>query len=265
MKHDSIGVFDSGLGGLTVVRQLEAQLPHEPIVYLGDTARVPYGTKSPETVIRYAQACARILLERGTKLLVVACNTASAQALDTLRDTLDIPVLGVIEPGARAAVEATRSGRVGVIGTSGTVASRAYPLAIEALAPDIQVFTKACPLFVPLVEEGWTDGAVAREVAKTYLAELMERGIDTLVLGCTHYPLLTEVIGEVMGDGVALVDSAAATAAVVVETLDAMGIRRARRAKGRVRYLVSDSPVSFATVGQRFLGHDIGKVEWVDF
>lgn len=265
MKDDFIGVFDSGVGGLTVVRRIAESLPRESIVYLGDTARVPYGTKSADTVIRYARACARVLLERGIKLLVVGCNTASACALDALREGLDIPVLGVIEPGARFALEATRTGRIGVIGTAGTVASRAYPLAIEAMAPGVEVFSKACPLFVPFAEEGWTDGHVVREVASTYLAELIGHGIDTLVLGCTHYPLLSNVIAEVMGEAVTLVDSAEATAAVVAETLAGTGAARCGACNGQIQFLVSDAPDGFARVGRRFLGRDIGPVEWVDF
>ncbi|MCF6286617.1 MAG: glutamate racemase, partial [Candidatus Hydrogenedentes bacterium] len=173
-RHGAIGVFDSGVGGLTVVRQIEARLPTESIIYLGDTARVPYGTKSPETVVRYAKACAQLLLERDIKMLVVACNTASAFALDALRDDLDIPVLGVIEPGAQAAVRATRTGRVGVIGTAGTIRSERYREALQCQDPSITVFSQACPLFVPLTEEGWTTGDVPKTVAEAYLAPLLE-------------------------------------------------------------------------------------------
>ncbi len=260
-----IGVFDSGVGGLTVVRRIIERLPNESVVYLGDTARVPYGTKSAATVIRYARACAHMLLEQGAKLLVVACNTASAHALDVLRDELDTPVLGVIQPGARFAVETTQNGRIGVIGTIGTVASRVYSREIHALAPDIEVFSRACPLFVPLAEEGWTEGPVVREVAQTYLGQLGECGVDTLVLGCTHYPLLAGVIKETMGAAVTLVDSAEATAAVVAETLAALKIARSTPAITGHRFLVSDVTDGFAEVGKRFLGCDIGGLEWVDF
>jgi glutamate racemase len=261
----AIGVFDSGVGGLTVVRRLAERLPSESIVYLGDTARVPYGTKSEATVIRYAQGCASILVERGIKLLVVACNTASAYALDVLRDELDVPVIGVVEPGARAAVAATRNRRVGVIGTAGTVHSGVYPRAIHALDDGVEVHCKPCPLFVPLAEEGWTTGTVAFEVARTYLTEFAERGIDTLVLGCTHYPLLKETIGAVMGASVTLVDSAEATADAVSEVLSAMDAARIEPAPGPNRFLVTDAPESIARVGARFLGHDLNDVEWVDF
>jgi glutamate racemase len=264
-RRDAIGVFDSGVGGLTVVRRIIERLPDESVIYLGDTARVPYGAKSPATVIRYARACAQMLLQRGIKLLVVGCNTASACALEVLREELPIPVLGVIQPGARFAVDTTRNGRIGVIGTLGTVASRAYPLVIHSLAPTVQVFSKACPLFVPLAEEGWTEGPVVREVARAYLGELAGHNIDTLVLGCTHYPLLASVIAEVVGDGVTLVDSAEAAAGVVAETLETMHLAHPEPGAGSRRFLVSDAPETFARVGRRFLCREISDVEWVDF
>ena len=264
-SREAIGIFDSGVGGLTVLRRVSERLPGERIVYLGDTARVPYGTKSADTVIRYALMCADVLLERGIKLLVVACNTASAYALEALRDDLDIPVVGVIEPGAAAAARITRNKRVGVIGTAGTISSRAYPEAIRALDPAIKVFGKACPLFVPLAEEGWTDGDVPRLAARAYLTDLVAEGIDTLVLGCTHYPLLKDVIAECVGDGVALVDSAEAAADVVSEVVAGMNLASAGGPNRRHEFLVSDAPESFARMGRRFLGYDIGDVEWVDF
>ena len=260
-----LGIFDSGVGGLTVFRRVVERLPGESLVYLGDTARVPYGTKSAETVVRYARACAQILLECDIKVLVVACNTATAYALDVLRDELAIPVLGVIEPGARRAVAATRNGRIGVVGTVGTIASGAYQSVIASLAPDVQVACKPCPLFVPLAEEGWTNGPVPRQVAETYLAELFAQGIDTLLLGCTHYPLLRDVIQEVAGPGVAIVDSAEATSEVVADILEGMGMCDAAQGSPQYRYLVTDSPATFARVGQHFLGRDVGSVEWVDF
>ncbi len=261
----AIGIFDSGVGGLTVFRRISECLPREPMVYLGDTARVPYGTKSADTVIRYARSCAGLLLERGIKLLVVACNTASAYALDALQDGLDIPVLGVIEPGAQAAMRATRNRRVGVIGTAGTVASGAYPSAIRALDPDLEVFCKACPLFVPLAEEGWTEGEAPRCIARAYLDDMIAQRIDTLVLGCTHYPLLKGVIAEMMGGGVTLVDSAEAVAGVVRDVIEGLGLEAPGDSTPEHRFLVSDAPESFAAVGRRFLGYDIGEVEWVDF
>lgn len=263
-RHGAIGVFDSGVGGLTVVRQLESRLPNESVIYLGDTARVPYGTKSPETVIRYAEACARLLLERDIKLLVVACNTASAFAIDALRERLDVPVLGVIDPGAQAAVRATQRGRIGVIGTAGTIQSERYRDAIHDQNPDMAVFSQACPLFVPLAEEGWITGAVPESVAMTYLAPLLAEDIDTLVLGCTHYPLLKETIAKVAGDAVTLVDSAEETALVVEHSLDAMDLRCERALIPQFRFLVSDAPANFEKVGAHFLGHVMTEAEWVD-
>lgn len=261
-----VGIFDSGVGGLTVVRRFVEALPDEPMVYLGDTARVPYGTKSPETVIRYAHACARTLMQRRLKLLIVACNTASAHALDSLRACLDLPVIGVIAPGAAAAAETTRNGRIGVIGTAGTIRSGAYQSEIAALLPDAQVFTQACPLFVPLAEEGWTAGEAPRLIAETYLAELTSRDIDTLVLGCTHYPLLHDVIAEVLGPGVTLVDSALETARAAAETLAAMGLTAAASGAPPARhFMASDAPEGLTQAGRRFLGYDIDHVEWVDF
>lgn len=262
-QEAAIGIFDSGVGGLTVFRRLAEYLPGESIIYLGDTARVPYGTKSAGTVVRYARACANLLIERGVKMLVVACNTASAYALEALREDLDIPVLGVIEPGAAAAVRSTRNKRVGVIGTAGTVSSGQYEREIRRQAGDVQVFSKPCPLFVPLAEEGWTDGDVPRRVAQEYLAELAEQSIDTLVLGCTHYPLLKTVIAETMGNSVTLVDSAEATAAVARDMLGAAGSAKGQNAPS-YQFLVSDAPDSFARVGKRFLGYAVEHVEWVD-
>ncbi len=262
--NDAIGIFDSGVGGLTVLRRVAERLPNEPIIYLGDTARVPYGTKSADTVVRYAKACAGLLVRRGIKLLVVACNTASAHALDALRDDFGIPVLGVIEPGARCAVEETRNGRIGVIGTAGTIASGSYQAAIHALNPACEVLCVPCPLFVPLAEEGWTQGDVPTQVAKTYLDGLTKADIDTLVLGCTHYPLLKDVIAEVMGDRVRIVDSARATSDVVEQILDGLGLRAPSDAKGACRFLATDAPDNLARVGARFLGRELDAIEWVD-
>lgn len=260
----AVGVFDSGVGGLTVVREIEKRLPLESILYLGDTARVPYGTKSPDTVVRYARSCAHILVSRDIKLLVVACNTASAFALETLRDELDIPVLGVIEPGAIAAVRATRNGRIGVIGTAGTVRSGRYAETIHCMDPDLVVHSQPCPLFVPLAEEGWTSGDVPLSVARTYLEPLLQQGIDTLVLGCTHYPLLKEVIARAAGEGITLVDSADETAAVVQRTLEGMAICSKTPLIPQFRYFVTDAPEMFMQVGERFLGHALQETEWVD-
>ena len=260
----AVGIFDSGFGGLTVVREVAHRLPFEDIIYLGDTARLPYGTKSGETVIRYARGCARILLERKIKLLVVACNTASAFALEVLREELDVPVVGVVEPGAAAALERTKTGHIGVIGTRGTIASGEYQAALKRLSSDIVVHATACPLFVPLAEEGWTEGEVPRKIASEYLGEMMEHGIDTLVLGCTHYPLLRETIATVMGPSAALVDSAEATSKVVAQILTDMDARNETGPRN-IDFLVSDAPESFAKTGEAFLGASIERVEWVDF
>lgn len=263
---NAIGIFDSGVGGLTVLASITEVLPNEPVVYLGDTARVPYGTKSPATVIRYARACSALLCERGVKLLIVACNTASSCSLDTLREEFDIPVMGVVEPGARHALRQTRNGRIGVIGTAGTIRSGVYDRLIHSLDAGAEVFSKPCPLFVPLAEEGWTEGDVPLRVARKYLAELLDRDIDTLVLGCTHYPLLRQTIAQAAGSGVTIVDSAAATAAAAAEVLSAARMLYTGNGSGiDRRFLVSDAPEDFASVGERFLGYRIGGVEWVDF
>lgn len=260
MSWKAIGVFDSGVGGLTVLKEIVRALPQEDTVYLGDTARVPYGTKSPETVVRYSHQIAEFLVSRDIKLLVVACNTASAVALDSLKESFSIPIVGVIEPGARRAVSVTRSGKVAVIGTEGTVKSSAYTKAIKRLAPEVQVVSRACPLFVPLAEEGWVDNEVARLTARTYLQGLTDEGIDTLVLGCTHYPLLKPVIAEVMGPAVTLVDSAEETARTVAEILGESSLLRPAAEQGNHHYFVTDIPAGFIRVGNRFLGGRLGDV-----
>jgi glutamate racemase len=260
----AIGVFDSGVGGLTVLNRIAEKLPREGLVYLGDTARVPYGTKSPDTVLRYARACAQVLMKRGVKLIVVACNTASAYALEELREELPVPVLGVIDPGARLAVELTKRGAIGVIGTAGTVASGAYQDIITSLAPKALVQSRSCPLFVPLAEEGWTSGEVPAAVARTYLEKMLGEGIDTLVLGCTHYPLLKDIIGDVAGPSVTLVDSAEATASVVVDIVEAMDLARQEDTAPSRSFLVTDGPEAFAQAGERFFGQMVNQVEWVD-
>jgi glutamate racemase len=260
----AIGIFDSGVGGLTVLKEVVRTLPQEDTIYFGDTARVPYGTKSPETVIRYSRQIARYLYNRDIKVLVVACNTASAVALNCLEKEFDIPVIGVIEPGARAAVQVTRSGKVGVIGTAGTIASSAYTKAIKRINPEIEVVTCACPLFVPLAEEGWVDNEVARLTARLYLGDLRDQGVDTLVLGCTHYPILKGVIAEVMGPGVTLVDSAEQTALTVAQILSDRGLLRPEGEKGNHHYYVSDIPAGFIRVGNRFLGGRLGDVYQVN-
>ncbi len=258
-----IGVFDSGIGGLTVVRELIRQLPNESIIYFGDTARVPYGPKSPDTVLRYSREITKFLRDQGVKALVVACNTATAHALPALREENDLPIVGVIEPGSRAAARSTQSGRVGVIGTQGTINSRAYERAIAAVAPDAQIIALACPLFVPLAEEGWLDTEATRLIAKEYLAPIAEGDVDTLVLGCTHYPLLKEVIGKTVGRNVRLIDSAAETAAETAVTLRDAGLAHEETDDARYRFIASDAPEQFLRVGQRFLGSSIDRVETV--
>jgi len=256
----SIGIFDSGVGGLTVLKEVVKALPQEDIIYFGDTARFPYGTKSPETVVRYSLEIASFLIKRDIKLLVVACNTASAVSLESLQSHLSIPIVGVIEPGARRAVSTTKSGKVGVIGTEGTIRSSAYAKAIKRLNPEVEVITRACPLFVPLAEEGWTDNEVAKLTARTYLAGLKEEGIDTLVLGCTHYPILKGTIAEVMGTGVHLVDSGEETARSVAEILRSKGLLRPSTESGNHHYFVTDVPAGFVRVGNRLLGGRLGDV-----
>lgn len=272
MKRDAaIGVFDSGLGGLTVARAITEALPRERLVYLGDTARVPYGTRSAETVIRYARSCARKLCEYDIKLLVVACNTVSAVALDMLRVELDMPVLGVIGPGARAGARASEAGRIGVIATAGTVRSGAYERAVASADSRAEVFAHAAPLLVPLVEEGWLDGEVPALAARRYLERLVDNHIDTLVLGCTHYPLLRDIIAHELqaltGKALPVVDSAHATA----EELAALLLDRDLAATGTEaggigRLLVTDMPAQFADSAARFLGRPVTDltVEQVD-
>lgn len=264
LRDRPIGIFDSGIGGLTVVREILRQLPNEHVVYFGDSARVPYGSKSPETVTRFSIENTHFLLRRGVKFLVVACNTASAVALPTLARRFEIPLIGVIEPGAAEAVRCTRNRKIGVIGTTGTVQSKAYERSIEAMGGGHEVHAAACPLFVPLAEEGWTDGEIPRRVAETYLRPLIERGIDTVILGCTHYPILRPVIAEVMGSGIALIDTAEATVRAVGDRLDSLGLRRASAEKGARRFFLSDIPLRFREVGGRFLGEGIEDLKWIE-
>ena len=257
-----LGVFDSGIGGLTVAREVFERLPHESVIYFGDTARVPYGPKSPDTVRRYSGEILSYLLKRGVKAVVVACNTSTAHALDFLRERSPVPVVGVIEPGSRAAVAASKSGRIGVIGTAGTIASGAYERAIKALKPDARVTAVACPLFVPLVEEGWFDHPAAELIAREYLAPLQKAGVDTLVLGCTHYPLLKPLLERVMGKDVRLIDSAAETARTVAQELKARELV-ADGGKPTHTFVVSDDEARFRRVGETFLGDRLKDVEVV--
>jgi glutamate racemase len=264
-----LGVFDSGLGGLTVVRALREVCPRESIVYLGDTARVPYGTRSPETIVRYAIGCARVLVSQGVKAIVVACNTVSAVAIDALRVEFDLPVLGVIVPGARAAVQAARGGPIGVLGTRGTIASGAYPRAIAAVSTRAEVIGQSAPLLVPLVEEGWLEGEVPEKVVRRYLEPLAEHRVRAIVLGCTHFPLLRGVIAgvarELAGNGVAIVDSAEATAQDVSTFLAERSLATTRPVEeASLELLVTDLPKSFGEVAARFLGHDVEHVKAID-
>lgn len=286
-----IGVFDSGIGGLTVLKEIITALPYEDTLYLGDTARLPYGTKSEETVVKYSIENTRFLLKYNIKLLVVACNTASAVSLSQLRKQFTIPIIGVIEAGARAAASTTKNGKVGIIGTETTVSSSAYTKAIREINADIETFGQSCPLFVPLVEEGWIDDDITLTIAERYLVVLKDKGIDTLVLGCTHYPLLKGIIQKVMGDSVRLIDSAEETASEVKEVLLGLNITeettmscnpelvsgslmmQREEIPKRVldnnkdtpvrRYFVTDVPRRFEEQGSRFLGERIGKVEKV--
>jgi glutamate racemase len=258
-----IGVFDSGIGGLTVVREMLRELPNESIIYFGDTARVPYGSKSAETVLRYSREAGAFLMSRGVKMVVIACNTATAHAGVALARELPVPVIGVIEPGARAAVNASKSGRIGVIGTTGTIGSGAYDLAVRRRLDDARVYAQPCPLFVPIVEEGWLDHDAARLVAADYLRPLLEMDVDVLILGCTHYPLMRPLLTDLMA-GVALVDSAAETALDVARTLDELGIRRTAAEAPVHTFVASDAPLRFRDVGRRFVGDVLRSVERVD-
>lgn len=261
---DAIGVFDSGVGGLTVVSALRRRLPRESILYLGDTARLPYGSKSPDTVSRYTRKNVRFLVDRGVKAVVVACNTASALALDGPDGLVSpVPVWGVITPGARYAAEVSR-GRVGVIATESTVRSDAYPRALRALRPELEIVSRACPLFVPLVEEGWYDDPVTREVAARYLEPLLAAGIDTLVLGCTHYPLLKAAIAPLVGPGVTLVDSAEVVAEAVARGLAEAGLEGGAQGSPTQHLCVTDSGETFHRVAGRILGDPGVSLEWVE-
>lgn len=268
--HDSpIGVFDSGVGGLTVLRALRERMPNESFVYLGDTARLPYGTKSAESVTRYSAQAADFLVRRGIKYLVIACNTASSVAVEALRTRYaPLPVIGVIEPGADAACAASKSGHVAVIATEGTIRGGAYQRQLSRRNAQISVAAQACSLFVALAEEGWTEGAIAEEVSRRYLGELFARDpdIDTLLLGCTHFPVLVNALKATIPSGVAIVDSALTTAAHLQADLAARALERQSSARGVTHLLATDGPERFARVGSRFLGEtfEASKVELVD-
>lgn len=263
IREAPIGIFDSGVGGLTVYRAVAERLPRESLIYLGDTARIPYGTRSRDTIQRYALEDAGFILSKNVKAIVIACNTASSFASDLLRQRYSVPILGVIRAGSQRAAAATRNGRIGIIGTEATVASQSYERTLKAIRSDLEVFARACPLFVPLAEEGWIEHSVTRQVAEEYLSELREQGIDTLVLGCTHYPILRQVIQQVMGDDVTLIDSGEAVAEVVTEMLAKEELTCTGTTSRQEQFFVTDSAARFRRVAELFLGRPIDSLETV--
>jgi len=271
-NNNPIGVFDSGVGGLTVVKQLIKYLPKEDIVYFGDTARVPYGTKSAKTIERFSVENVLFLLRLKVKCVVVACNTSSSIALNLLRESFKIPIIGVIEPGSREALSATRSGHIGIIGTQATISSRAYEKEINRLAKaeclekndKIKMFSQSCPLFVSLAEEGWFNGSITEQIAEKYLSSFKNNKIDTLILGCTHYPLLKDVIAKVVGKDVCLVDSAKQCAIEAERVLYREGLLNNKKNKGSLSFFVSDAPEKFAVSGKNFLGTSITCIKRSD-
>lgn len=263
MDNRPIGIFDSGLGGLTVLKEIKKLLPGESLIYFGDNGRMPYGTKSKETVLKYTRQDAAFLLSKDVKLLVVACNTASSLALSKVRPFIDVPVIEVIEPGARAALKKTRTGRIGIIATAGTITSGAYSETIHSINPEVKIFPKACPLFVNLVEEGWWDNEIARMVAAEYLDGLRHEYIDTLVLGCTHYPLLSQTIRKVLGEDVVQVSSAEELSISLRDLLLTNNLFSGR-SNAEYLYYTSDSVEKFKELGKLILGEEIVNVERVD-
>ncbi len=264
MVERPVGVFDSGVGGLTVVSQLFRILPQEDIIYFGDTAHLPYGSKSKEVVTRYSLDIANFLKAQKVKIIVVACNTASSFALSSLREKIELPVIGVIEPGAQAAIDTTRNFKIGIIGTEGTINSRAFEEALRRMDRNVKVFSQACPLFVPLVEEGWLDKPETSQIAEKYLSPLKDKGIDTLILGCTHYPLLKELLARIMGQEISLIDTAEATAKAVEKKLGERNLLRKGSRKAVYKFFVSDDPEKFLQLGRRFLGKNMEKAERVN-
>ena len=254
-----IGIFDSGIGGLTVLREINTRLPHENLIYFGDTARVPYGTKSKDTVTQFSMEIVEFLLSLDVKMIVFACNSASALALPELRTRFTIPMVGVIKPGAEQAVRITKSGRIGVIGTRATIGSGAYEREITHLSQNVRVFSRPCPVFVSLVEEGWIDHPATRLIAEEYLKPLMENEIDTLVLGCTHYPVLRPLLQEIMGDGVNVIDSAW-SCSVTVEKMLNNNLANESESQGKIRYFVSDMTDRFEELSSLFLGKPAREV-----
>jgi glutamate racemase len=263
-KQKPIGVFDSGIGGLTVVKRLASTLPNENIIYFGDTARVPYGSKSNSTVIEYSIQNTKFLLQKNIKALVVACNTASSIAIPDLKKMFNIPIIGMIEPGSRMALSKTHNKKIGVIGTRATISNLAYSKEIKKMNNKAEVFEKPCPLFVPLAEEGWIKHRATYEIAEEYLKELREEEIDTLVLGCTHYPILTEVIQKVIGSKVSLIDSGVASSELIKMELEKFNLLSDSGTTGSQEYYVSDIPAKFKEVAELFLGREIDHVHKVD-
>ena len=264
MSTAAIGIFDSGLGGLTVLKAVARRLPQENIVYLGDTARVPYGTKSKEAIIRFSLQNMTVLLQRKVKMVVVACNSSSSHALSVLMASCPVPVIGVIEPGVARALAETRNQRIGVIATQATVASEAYAKALRRSSRNVRVVSQPCPLFVPLVEEGWTQKAVTYQIAETYLATLRQSRVDALILGCTHYPLLKPVLRKIMGPEVRLVDSAQEVSRAVQQRLQADGLLSRGRRRPQHRFLVTDQPGHFGKLARRFLGHPMTRIQRIE-
>lgn len=259
-----IGVFDSGIGGLTVVKEIMNILPNEDIIYFGDTARVPYGNKSQDTIIKFSLQISRFLQTKDVKAIVIACNTASAFALDAVKEQFDIPIIGVISPGARSAVKSTKNNKIGIIGTEGTVSSGAYSKKINTIKNSFEIYSTPCPLFVPIVEEGWSEKEVSYMIAREYLEEMKNKEIDTLVMGCTHYPLLNNVVQNVMGEKVALINPARETALELRDILIENNISNSEDYKGSYKYYVSDNPNKFIKVGERFLSEKIENILEID-
>lgn len=264
MDTRPIGVFDSGMGGLSILKDLTVQLPKEDLIYFGDTARLPYGPRSKETIIRYSKQCASFLISKGVKMIVVACNTASALALKELQESFDLPILGVIEPGSRAAAATTENHRIGVIGTEGTVRSKSYESEIRKHLPEAEILALPCPLFVHLVEEGWADTDIAELTARKYLLELAEYDVDTLVLGCTHYPALRYTINKVLGNHIRLINPAYETAKATRSKLEELGLLNETGTFGKQSYYVSDSPEKFRRIGGNIVRMEISYPEKVD-
>lgn len=264
MDKRPIGVFDSGIGGLTVVKEITQLLPNEDIVYFGDTARVPYGSKSRETVTKYAFSCIKFLLQKDVKAIVIACNTASASSLDAAKQSFDIPIIGVVEPGALAACNMTKKNKIGIIGTEGTVNSGAYEKAINKINDNVKMHMRSCPLFVPIVEEGWQDSDIAYLTASRYLDDLKDFDIDALVLACTHYPLLQNTISKTINNSITLVNPALETAKALRLMLIDRELQSDKKESGKCTYFVSDNPVKFKSVGENFLKKAIPYVEKID-